>query len=104
MSWKRPWKEIRDIEERLYPEFLDNIDIKLDALEFDDLYYLMCKLDEKYTDKFKEQFNIHNEYEDDETTVLSDFIEEDEFIAYLRKRYPEIKIYEVSYIEYNFKG
>lgn len=103
MSWKRPWKEIRDIEERLYPEFLDNIDIKEEAKDCNKIHYLITELSNKYTDKFKEQFYINNQYEGDDTCVLCDFIEEDEFISYLKRRYPEIILYDISYTEFNFE-
>lgn len=102
MSWKRPWKEIRKIEERLYPEFLDNIDIKGEAKEHDKIYWLIDKLSNKYTDKFKEQFNITNEYEGDESSCLADFIEEEEFINYLSKRYNNFDCYEISYYGFKF--
>ena len=103
MSWKRPWKEIRNIEEKLYSEFLNNIDIKSEAKNQKKVHLLISELSDKYTSNFKKQFNIENQYDGDDVCVLCDFIEEDEFISYLKKRYPEIILYDINYTEYEFR-
>ena len=103
MIWKRPWKEIREIEERLYPEFLDNIDIKNDFRNRGKIHDLIDDISSVYTESFKKQFNIMNEYEGDNDSCLSDFIEEEEFINYLSKRYDNFDCYEISYYGFKFR-